>query len=87
MLALGSIIIATAFAASIDSAYAHGCPAQGGCCTVGNACVDISPISPMYMMFAVVGVSAVTILTFYSRQEQGDRLGAIFNMFRDHSCR
>ncbi|AIC14921.1 hypothetical protein [Nitrososphaera viennensis] len=83
MLALSMTIIASA-AVIINTgpAYGHGCQAQGGCCTVGDACVEISANSPIYMMFAVVGVGAVMMLAFYGRPEQRrNRLGAIFNIF------
>lgn len=81
-LALGAMIVTAAVAISTNSAYAHGCQAQGGCCTVGGSCVEISATSPVYMMFAVVGAGAVAMLGFYGRQEPGTRLGAIFNIFR-----
>jgi UDP-N-acetylmuramyl tripeptide synthase len=78
---LGTIIVAIAVAISTGSAYAHGCQAQGGCCSVGDACAEIGAVSPIYMMFATVGASAVAMLAFYGKQE-GTSLGAIFNIFR-----
>ncbi|AIF85206.1 hypothetical protein NTE_03174 [Candidatus Nitrososphaera evergladensis SR1] len=87
VLALGmTIFIASAVVIISNNtglAYGHGCQAQGGCCTVGDACVEISASSPIYMMFAVVGAGAVMMLAFYGRSEQTrkSRLGAVFNIF------
>jgi hypothetical protein len=81
LLALGSIIAMATIAVSTGSAYAHGCQAQGTCCMVGGSCAEIGAASPVYMMFAVIGAGAVLMLGFYSRQVQGTRLGAIFNIF------
>ena len=80
MPALGMIIAASAAIINTGTAFGHGCQAQGGCCTVGGACIRISPISPIYMMFAVVGASGVAMLAFYGRSHR-NRLGAIFNIF------
>ena len=81
MLALSMAIIASVAIINTGTAFGHGCQAQGGCCTVGDACVDITPLSPIYLMFAVVGAGAVAMLAFYGRSEQRNRLGAIFNIF------
>ena len=78
---VGVIIIIVAVTLNLRSAYAHGCQAQGGCCSVGGACVEISANSPIYMMFAVVGLGGLTMFVFYGRSEQRQRLGAIFNIF------
>ena len=78
---LVGLIAGISIASPANAAYGHGCQAQGGCCTVGSACVDISANSPVYMMFAVVGMGAVAMLAFYSRPEQRKRLSTIFNIF------
>lgn len=81
-----AIVLPFIFAAVIGiadavPAYAHGCPAQGGCCMVGGACADVGANSPIFMMFAVVGAGAVTMMAFYGRSVQRSRLGAIFSIF------
>lgn len=74
------VIAVFATASNTGMVFGHGCQAEGGCCTVGSSCVDISANSPLYMMFAVVGAGAVAMIAFYGRSEQR-RLGAIFNIF------
>nr|AFK24891.1 hypothetical protein Josef01_05d18_43 [uncultured archaeon] len=81
LLVFVGLIASVSVASQTNVAYGHGCQAQGGCCTVGSACVDISANSPIYMMFAVVGGGAVAMFAFYSRPEQRKRLGAVFNIF------
>ena len=80
MLALGTALFAAVFVTTTGTAYGHGCQAQGGCCTVGSGCVEISANSPIFMMFAVVGLGAVTMMAFYGRSVQKSRPGAIFNI-------
>jgi hypothetical protein len=82
LLALGAMMAMAAGAVGTGSAYAHGCQAQGACCEVGGSCAEITAVSPVYMMFAVIGVGAVAMLGFYGRQGPETRLGAIFNIFR-----
>lgn len=43
---------------------------------------EISAVSPVYMMFAVIAAGAAAMLGFYGKQECGTRLDAIFNIFR-----
>lgn len=81
MFAMGVVLVAAVIVANAGAAYAHGCQAQGGCCTVGSACVEISANSPIFMIFAVVGLGAVTMMAFYGKSIQKSRLGAIFNIF------
>lgn len=80
-LAFGMVLFAAIFASSTGLAYGHGCQAQGGCCTVGGSCVEITANSPIFMMFAVVGLGAVTMMAFYGKTVSKSRLGAIFNIF------
>jgi hypothetical protein len=60
-------------------AYAHGCPAQGGCCTVGDSCVEISANSPLFIMFVAVSIFGVLLFSFYGR-EQRRRLYSALNI-------
>jgi hypothetical protein len=81
MLMLIGFIASISVTSQTHIAYGHGCQAQGGCCTVGSTCVDISANSPIYIMFAVVGSGSVLMFAFYSKPEQRKRLGMIFNIF------
>ncbi|MEW6605712.1 MAG: hypothetical protein AB1351_13645 [Thermoproteota archaeon] len=81
LLVLVGLIAGISAAGQIHIAYGHGCQAQGGCCIVGSACVDISASSPIYMMFAVMGLGAIAMFAFYGRPEPRKRIGAVFNIF------
>jgi hypothetical protein len=61
-------------------AYAHGCQAQGGCCTVGDPCVEISANTPLGIMFVAVSIFGALLLPFYGR-EQRRRLYSALNIF------
>lgn len=65
----------------VPVAYGHGCQAQGGCCTVGSSCVELSANSPIFLMFAAVIAGAVVMYAFYNKPDQRRQLGAIFNIF------
>ena len=66
MLALGLSLLTTV-GLSYQSAYGHGCQAQGACCTVGMACGEGSS-TPLIMMFVAVGIFGFIFVSFYGRR-------------------
>jgi hypothetical protein len=77
--ALIAILLLAAVSFVPLQAHAHGCPAQGGCCTVGDPCVEISANSPVGIMFAAVSIFGALLLPFYGR-EQRRRLFSALNI-------
>jgi hypothetical protein len=65
----------------LPQAHAHGCAAQGGCCTVGSACVEISTNSPLNMMFVGMSIFGLLLLPFYGHAQEQRRLCSALNVY------
>jgi hypothetical protein len=78
MLLLGFSIAAAVI--NLENASAHGCQAQGGCCTLGGMCAEGSPI-PLSMMFVAVGMFGLVLISFYGRRQTHQKICSCLNIF------
>jgi hypothetical protein len=80
ILSLGAFAILVVMPLLPMQAYAHGCQAQGGCCTFGGACAEGS-LTPLGMMIVAVGIFGVLLDSYYGRSQERKRLYSALNIF------